>query len=451
MKSPYKKTALNTIIFCLIVLGILFVNGNRGNVKADTDEMYKYLEMFTEVLRQVEDYYVEAQDQKTLIHGAIQGMLENLDPHSSFMTKEEHEDLMIETKGSFYGVGISITLKDEVLTVVSPIEDTPADRAGIKAGDMIVKIDDKTTMNMSTEEAVKYIRGPKGSSVKLIIRREGVDKPLTFDITRDEIPIKSVSRSFVLDHDIGYVRITNFQENTTNELIDALTGLERERPLRGLIIDLRNNPGGLLTQAIGVSDVFLDSGVIVSTKGRSEDQNLEEVAGDDHTERDYPIIVVVNGGSASASEIVAGALQDNKRALILGTQTFGKGSVQTIIPLSDGSGIRLTTARYYTPSGRSIQLSGITPDIVIDYMQLEKEEPDNSDLFLREEDLEGHMKNETVEDEPASLEKEQGSEEKKDSDALVRENLERDNQIVQALQILNSWDVITQINAAQGR
>jgi carboxyl-terminal processing protease len=484
MKFPRKKIALNIITISILILGVLFLNGNRGNVNADTDDIYKYIEIFTEVLRQVEDNYVEPQDPKDLIHGAIKGMVESLDPHSSYMTKEEHDDLMIETKGSFQGVGMEIIVKDEILTVVSPIEGTPADKAGIKAGDRIIKIDDKTTMDMTSTEAVKLIRGPKGSKVKLTISREGIDHPLVFNITRDEIPLRSVRRSFILDHDIGYVRISNFQGNTTDELIEALAKLEEGKSLRGLILDLRNNPGGLLTQAVGVSDMFLDSGVIVSTKGRTEEQNMEELAQKNETERNYPVIVVVNGGSASASEIVAGALQDNKRALILGTKTFGKGSVQTIIPLSDGSGLRLTTARYYTPSGKSIQVSGITPDIEIDFVPIEEKEPDEGSRFWREVDLEGHMENEIqkipididvirrkemnrrksddLEQEKEGQEDQnedskgqksedmgQKKEEPEDSDIMFRERLDRDNQILLAIQILNSWNAITQINAVQ--
>ncbi len=468
MQSPQKKITLNTVTVSLLILAVLLLIGNRGNVKADTEDIYKHIEIFTEVLKQVEDNYVEQKDPQELIQGAVKGMIENLDPHSSFMTKEEYDDLMIETKGSFQGVGMEITLKDKILTVVAPIEDTPADRAGIKSGDRILRIDDKTTMDMTSTEAVKYIRGPKGSKVKITISREGVDRPLIFEIIRDDIPLISVKRRFILDHDIGYVRISNFQENTTDELIEALTAIENEKPLRGLILDLRNNPGGLLTQAIGVADVFLDSGIIVSTKGRTGEQNMKELATKNGTERKYPIIVVVNEGSASASEIVAGALQDNKRALILGTKTFGKGSVQSIIMLSDGSGLRLTTARYYTPSGRSIQLSGIIPDIEIDYIPLEEKSPDETDLFFREEDLEGHMKNEDfTKQEPEETKQEESKEpedktgdndsggqetedtKEKDSDTLFREQLNRDIQIIQAIQILNSWNVITQITAVQ--
>lgn len=477
MGFPQKRLFSNIMIISLLILGIHFLNGNGGEVNADTDDVYRNIEIFTEVLRQVEENYVEPQETKKLIEGAIKGMMQSLDPHSTYMTKEEYDDLRVETQGSFTGVGMQITVRDNILTVIAPIEDTPAFKAGIKAGDKIIRIDEKTTLDMTSTEAVKLIRGPKGSSVKITISRKGVDKPLIFNIVRDVIPLQSV-RSYRLEHEIGYIRITNFQGNTTDELLDALDKLEKEKPLKGLVLDLRDNPGGLLTQAIGVSDIFLNSGVIVSTKGRISEQDMIESAMRDETDRTYPMVVIVSGGSASASEIVAGALQDNKRALILGTRTFGKGSVQTILPLSDGSGLRLTTARYYTPSGKSIQVSGIEPDIELEYAPLpEKDEEDMSSYLLREEDLDNHMINEDVDlekvpleinVEPASndlkqkieksLEKnEEGQEEnlkesdktdieeEKDIDTLYLERLARDNQVRMAIQVLKSWSVIQQI------
>ncbi len=469
-----KRLISTTLITSLLILCFLFINGSSGDVNANTDDVYRNIELFTEVLRQVEENYVETQDTKKLIEGAIKGMMQSLDPHSTYMTKEEHDDLRVETQGSFTGVGMQITVRDNILTVIAPIEDTPAFKAGIKAGDKIIKIDEKTTIDMTSTEAVKLIRGPKGSSVKITISRKGEDKPLIFHIVRDVIPLQSV-RSYRLEHDIGYVRITNFQGNTTDELLDAMDKLEKEKPVKGLILDLRDNPGGLLTQAIGVSDVFLDSGVIVSTKGRISEQDIVESAIEDETDRNYPLVVIVSGGSASASEIVAGALQDNKRALILGTRTFGKGSVQTILPLSDGSGLRLTTARYYTPSGRSIQVSGIEPDIELEYAPLPEKDEEEISHFLREEDLTNHMVNEEIEEEdapdildaldqdnkeqkeipeknkkeaPREGEKDEAStdvEEEKDLDTLYLERLARDNQVNMAIQVLKSWSVIQQI------
>jgi carboxyl-terminal processing protease len=468
MTYSRKRFSLNIAILCLLIPGILFLGSKINNVKADTNDIYKNVAVFTEVLNLVEENYVEPQDTQKLIYGAIKGMVQSLDPHSSFMTKEEHEDLLISTEGSFSGVGIEITIKDNILTVVSPIEDTPAYKAGIKAGDKILKIGDKLTNDMTTTDAVKYIRGAKGTEVELTISREGVEKPLVFKIVRDVIPLQSV-KSVQLDYDIGYVRISNFQGKTADDLIVALDKLEERYRIKGLILDLRNNPGGLLDQAIRVSDEFLDSGIIVSTKGKNADQNIMESAHKNKKERNYPIIVLVNSGSASASEIVAGALQDNKRALILGTRTFGKGSVQTVLSLSDGSGLRLTTAMYYTPSGRSIQLSGISPDIEINYVPQGEGEGYESSRFTREEDLEGHMKNEGYKeegeihtiDEGAKEEinndiiekiKEEGEEAKEEVNAEedndeqeMKAALKKDNQVCQALQILKSWNVISAI------
>ena len=437
-----KKFYIQTILMALLAGGILLINGHSGLVKAGTGETYKNMEILTEVIRQIEKNYVEPQDAQKLIKGALKGMVQGLDPHSSYMTKEEHQELLIETKGSFSGVGIEITVKDNFLTVVSPIEGTPAYKSGIQAGDRIIKIDGKLTTEMSLPEAVKSIRGEKGTSVNLTIMREGSDKPLDFSLTRDVIPIKSV-RSQLLTPKIGYVRISNFQSKTVNDLNTALEGLEKERNLEGLVLDLRNNPGGLLSQAIDVADLFLDSGVIVSTKGRNSSQDMKATAHKKKGERKYPMIVLVNGGSASASEIVAGALQDNKRALILGTRTFGKGSVQTILPLSDGSGLRLTTAIYYTPSGRSIQASGIVPDIELKLTLLppKPEEAIDKSAFVREKDLKGHMPNHTGE-EPES----EKSAEEKESEKKAKAIIENDNQVRHALQLLQSWSIFSKLN-----
>lgn len=438
MRTSMKRLPL-VVIICLMMGGLVFVSGKGRDVTAGTDEVYENIEIFTEVLRQIEKNYVEPQDPQKLIYGAIKGMVQGLDPHSSFLTKEEHQELLIETKGSFTGVGIEITLKDNVLTVVSPIEGTPAYEAGIKAGDQIIKIDDKPTNDMTLTDAVKNIRGPKGSKVKLTIRREGTEKPLEFSITRDVIPLRSV-RTYQLTPDVSYVRISSFQSKTDKDLASAVEKIEKGRDLKGLILDIRNNPGGLLSQAIKVSDFFLDSGVIVSTKGRDESQNMEVSANKNETPRNYPIIVLVNGGSASAAEIVAGALQDNKRALILGTKTFGKGSVQTILPLSDGSGLRLTTAKYYTPSGRSIQLSGIAPDIVVEFVPPTETPKEEKVRFMREEDLKGHMPGEAEQEQDAKEE-----EEDKETEERVKMLLENDNQVRHALQLLQTWNIFSQI------
>ena len=441
MKLGKRKAFSIIVLACLLAAATLFFHGNQEEVKADTDSVYKNIELFTEVLREVEKNYVEPQDPHKLIYGAIKGMVKSLDPHSSFMTKDEYQELMTETKGSFSGVGIEITIKDDVLTVVSPIEGTPAYKAGMKAGDRIIKIEGKSTKGMTLLDAVKNIRGPKGSEVELTVVRKGRNEPLTFKIKRDVIPLKSV-RYHQLTPEIGYVRISNFQSHTTRDLKDALRKLETKGGLKGLVLDLRNNPGGLLSQAVKVSDLFLDEGVIVSTRGRNSAQNISMNAHKNGTERKYPIIVLVNGGSASASEIVAGAMQDNKRALILGTRTFGKGSVQTIIPLGDGSGLRLTTARYYTPSGRSIQLSGIVPDVNVEFIPPAEEKNSKKPHFLREEDLKGHMENDRAA-------KEKGKEKAREKDGKVEDLLKKDNQVRYALQLLESWEIFSKIKVAQ--
>jgi carboxyl-terminal processing protease len=480
MISNKKRLFFNITIISAFIVGILFLNGSSGTENKDAaDDIYKNIDIFLEVLQQVEDNYVEPQDTTTLINGALKGMVESLDPHSSYMTKDEREDLMNETEGSFSGIGIEISLKDNVLTVISPIEDTPAYKAGMKAGDKIIKIEDKLTLDMDLQDAIKLIRGPKGTEVKLTISREGADKPLAFTITRDVIPLRSV-KNYNLGNEIGYVRVSNFYGNTYDDLVAALDNLEKTGKLKGLILDLRNNPGGLLEQSILVSDEFLDSGVIVSTKGRDIKQNIEEHAQKNKKPREYPMVVLVNGGSASASEIVAGALQDNKRALILGTQTFGKGSVQTILPLSDGSGLRLTTARYYTPSGRSIQASGITPDIELEYIAPKESEQtttaEETTITIREKDLKNHITNPTILENEEDMrvkikgipdkETEEDTKEKaidkteektkeetanktEDDTAAKIKTLLDDNQVRQAIQLLKSWDVISQLKTGK--
>jgi len=439
MPRNNRRFFLQIIAFCLLIGSILFFNGNAVVVKAGTGESYRSLELLTEVLRQIEKNYVEPQDDQKLVQGAIKGMVQSLDPHSSFLSKDEHQDLLSETKGSFSGIGIEITVRDNVLTVVSPIEGSPAYKAGMQAGDKIIKIDGKVAADMTLPEAVKSIRGEKGTKVTLTVMREGAEKPLEFTVTRDVIPIRSV-RSTVLTPEIAYVRISNFQSKTTNDLSAELEKLEDGRRLEGLILDLRNNPGGLLSQAIDVSDQFLDSGVIVSTKGRESSQDMKASAHKKKTDRSYPIIVLVNGGSASAAEIVAGALQDNKRALILGTKTFGKGSVQTIIPLSDGSGLRLTTAMYYTPSGRSIQANGIEPDVEVKFIPPVEEDGKEKARMVREKDLKGHLPGESGEEMDAEKRTEEN-----ENDKRAKQLIEKDNQIRQALQLLQTWNIFSHI------
>jgi carboxyl-terminal processing protease len=356
-----------TLAVCLVSCFVVLQEVAVRRAQALSNDTYQELDTFASVLAIVQKNYVEPVSTKRLIDGAISGMLASLDPHSAYLTPDLYRDLEVETRGSFGGLGIEITIKNGALTVVAPIEDTPAYRAGLKAGDQIIKINDDFTKDMSLTEAVKRMRGPKGSKIKLTLHRNGVPELFTVTLARDVIRIQSV-KSKMLDGGYGYVRVTTFQENTGEGVEKAIEEFEAKDhgKVKGLVLDLRDNPGGLLNQAVKVSDDFLDGGLIVYTQGREENQQQKYFSHKKKDFVDYPMVVLVNGGSASASEIVAGALQDQKRAVILGTQTFGKGSVQTILPLDDHSALRLTTARYYTPTGRSIQAVGITPDVDVE-------------------------------------------------------------------------------------
>ena len=366
------------LIFVVFLLGVTIGLGrsNKSPSPAPSNNLYEELKVFTEVIGLLQKEYVEETKSRDLVYGAIKGMLETLDPHSAFYTPEMYKEMQEETKGRFEGLGIEITLKEGILTVVAPIEGTPASKAGILAGDLIVKIDGEPTKNLTLMDSVKRLRGPKGTKVTITIMREGFTKPKDVPLTRDVIPIRSV-RYEVMENQYGYIRLSHFQDKTDSEFGKALKAVETDSkgPLKGLILDLRNNPGGLLDQAVKVSDRFIDSGVIVSIDGRREEQKMKFYAHAQGTMSRYPLVVLINNGSASGSEIVAGAIQDYGRGLLVGTQTFGKGSVQTIFPLKDGSGLRLTTAKYYTPNGRSIHNKGIAPDIVVEPPKPEEEKP----------------------------------------------------------------------------
>lgn len=426
-------TFLTIVSAAVIIIGVSNYTVSAVSVKA-----YENIRLFTDAIATVQENYAEDVEYKKLIYGAIKGMLQNLDPHSSFMTPEDYKEMHVETKGSFGGIGIEIGMRDNIITVISPIEDTPAFRAGIKAGDKIVKINDKSTKDLSLTDAVKLMRGPKGTKVTIHILREGFKEPKPFEIVRDIIEVKSVKYK-ILEDGIGYIRITQFQEKTGTDLEDALNKIgAKNDTFKGLILDLRNNPGGLLTQAVDVSDKFLNSGMIVYTKGRVAGQEMKFEAKKPGTQPNYPMIVLVNSGSASASEIVAGALQDHKRAIILGIQTFGKGSVQTIIPLNDGSALRLTTSKYYTPSGRSIQAKGIEPDIVV-----EDEKDASAKEHLREKDLEKHLKGDA-----STPEKEEEKKIKVEERIKVEEKVKteaEDIQLKRAVDYLKSWYIFQDV------
>lgn len=388
-----------------VLFGVVLVFSGRSLPEVSAREggksnLFEELKTFTDVLSVVKRDYVSDVENKKLVEGAIKGLLATLDPHSGYLDPDFYQDLQVQTKGEFGGLGIEITIKDGLLVVVAPMEDSPAERAGVRPGDVIVKIDGKYTKEFSLVDAVKRLRGPKGSPIQISISRKGVSDLLDITIVRDNIAVRSVKSRYLGDG-FGYVRVSQFMEHTADDLKSALDSLQKQSglpELRGVILDLRNNPGGLLAQAVRVSDMFLKDGVIVYTDGRVDAQKQKFFAREKDTQPDYPIIVLVNGGSASASEIVAGALKDHGRALVLGTQTFGKGSVQTITPLENGGALTLTTALYYTKSGNSIQARGVKPDITVEDEASASDEAavagQRSPVGeLREEDLPGAIGN----------------------------------------------------------
>ncbi|HVO25829.1 MAG TPA: S41 family peptidase [Candidatus Margulisiibacteriota bacterium] len=437
------------LLVCAVTATLWFGGRTVSRVSAVAKETYDNIDVFTNVLALVQKNYVDNVTTKQLIDGAITGMLNALDPHSAYLPPDLYKELQVDTRGSFGGLGIEITTRNNVLTVVSPIEDTPAYRAGIKSGDQIIKIEDEFTKDMPLVEAVKKMRGPKGTTIHITLRREGVPKLIELTLTREVIKIQSV-KSHLLEKGYAYVRITQFQERTDDDLQKALVNLEKENggPLAGMILDLRNNPGGLLTQAVKVSDEFVDSGLVVYTDGRLESQRQKYFAHKAGSHTDFPMIVLVNGGSASASEIVAGCLQDHKRALVLGTQTFGKGSVQTILPLDDTAAVRLTTARYYTPNGRSIQATGITPDIFVENSLIQaKAEGGAKFPSVREENLPGHFEQPNKHQAPKNGTSPKEEEEGDETAAVHEGELGKDPQLDRALDLLKSWNVFKTVVA----
>ncbi len=457
-----KKTFNNFwIALSLFLIWNLFFGGKHlaevvAKDQDDNGSVYEHLKVFTDVLSIVQRDYVSPVASKQLVEGAIKGMLSTLDPHSGYLDPDFYQDLQVQTKGEFGGLGIEITIKDGLLVIVSPMEGSPAERAGLRSGDTIVKIEGKFTKEYSLVDAVKKLRGPKGSPIDISIHRKGRKNLLDVTLIRDNIMVKSV-RSRYLGDGFGLVRVNQFMEKTSDDVQSALSSLRHKAPdkeLRGLVLDLRNNPGGLLTQAIRLSDLFLKSGVIVYTDGRVNAQKQKFFAHERDTEPDYPIIVIVNGGSASASEIVAGALKDHGRAVILGTQTFGKGSVQTITPLSNGGAVTLTTALYYTKSGNSLQATGVKPDIemvvnVADDSEADakKEEDAANENLLREKDLEGAIKNPSGIDSSPLKKINRVPTVKGDLSALSLETVDlaelfkRDPQLQRALDLLKTFNI----------
>jgi len=449
-------------IWVAMLIGVLLWTAASGilhDLHAEGEDIYQGLKTFTDVLEIIEKNYVDEVDAKALIEKAIDGMVGSLDPHSALLPPEAYEDLKIDTRGEFTGIGISISLRDEMIIVVAPIEGTPAYAAGIKAGDRIVAVDGKATRDL--REAVKMMRGPKGTHVTVTILREGEPEPIDFDLVRDVLPIQSV-HSMLLKPGYGYVWITHFRDQTVDDLQKAMAEMDTaDRPLKGLVLDMRDNPGGLLPQAIQTADLFLEKGNILSIRGRIKRHTKSFEARPDADPPRYPIVVLINGGSASASEIVAGALQDHRRALILGTTSFGKGSVQTVENLGDGYGLKLTIARYYTPSGRSIQAKGIEPDIVVQPLTAEEvATAEIADRHISEKDLRNHLDAEDPEGAPApETPPSQPDDEIEDEGSkpprrhprggprppgpLTVERLMKDNQVSRALDILTGYELLS--------
>ena len=449
MRSKLQNLGL---IFTGVLAGVLIsLNFSANADKATMAPLpVEELRAFADVFNAIKQGYVEPVEDKKLITHAISGMLSNLDPHSAYLDVEAFKDLQVGTQGEFGGLGIEVGMEDGFVKVISPIEDTPAFRAGVQAGDLIVKLDDTPVKGMSLNDAVKRMRGKPSTRITLTIMRKGETAPIVVTLTREVIKVRSV-RSNVVEPGYGYVRVAQFQENTAASLVEHLGKLTREGPLKGLVLDLRNDPGGLLHGAVGVAGAFLaPETLVVSTDGRAEDAKREyRVIPEDYLRgrrddflralppeiRDVPMVVLVNGGSASASEIVAGALQDHKRAVVMGTQTFGKGSVQTILPLNNNTAIKLTTARYYTPSGRSIQAKGIEPDIVVE------ESVNGSSRRIREADLQGHLGNDRSPEEAAPP-AEQGGADQEEPQVRFEMGGKDDYQLNQAISLLKGLQIV---------
>ncbi len=448
LKIDKRKFIVGLLILLVVATLSLVTTGiwiGQGVAQARTDT-YEELRVFTQALELIRRNYVEEPVTKDLIQGAIRGMLSSLDPHSSFMGERAFKEMNMDIKGEFQGVGIQIGIKNQQLTVISPIEDTPADRAGLAASDKILKINDEWTKDMTIEEAVDKMRGPKGTTVRLLIHREGWDKPKEFKIVRDVIKVQSV-KARMLDGEVGYIKITQFQGQTASEFEKKIKDLEA-KGMKKLVLDLRNNPGGILDASVDISGVFLPrNSLVVYLQGRNAADRRDYMSSEAGPLQTTPLVVLVNAGSASASEIVAGALQDSKRAVILGTQTFGKGSVQTVFNLEGGSGMRLTTAKYYTPKGRSIQNVGIKPDIELKLtIAKDKEAKDGDSLHVvvRERDLSRHLKNETVKEDKKEKKDTKGTHDQDDEEItmeMIPKDEKEDAQLQKAIELLKTGGI----------
>ena len=444
----FKHLRSSTLFISGMLIGLTLAIGHSVFALKDEQQQaqsipYEELQTFTDVMSRIKQDYVEPVKDKKLLEDSIRGMLAGLDPHSAYLSPEEFKELRIGTTGQFGGLGIEVTMEGGLVKVVAPIDDTPASRAGIKAGDLIIRIDDKPVKGLSLNDAVKLMRGKPGTDIKLTIVREGEPETIEMTITREIIRTKSV-KSRSLEPGFGYVRISSFQSRTATDLLKAIGELQDKETLKGLVLDLRNNPGGVLNGAVGVSDAFLDDGLIVYTKGRVGDANMKYTATPGDALNGKPLVVLVNGGSASASEIVAGALQDHKRAIIMGRKTFGKGSVQTIQELRNGGAVKLTTARYFTPSGRSIQAQGIEPDIKLRAIKLAKLNEDGPKA-LKEKDLERHLANPNGDSEAKPDKEEEARKKAEEIDRVETELSQKDYQLYEALTLLKGLSIAAQM------
>ncbi|HEX5057196.1 MAG TPA: S41 family peptidase [Gammaproteobacteria bacterium] len=425
-----------TLLLILSLLGTGIATGDTAPGKKQEDPIpYDELRTFAEVFGRIKNNYVEDVTDTALLENAIRGMLSGLDPHSSYLDTEEYQELQEATSGKFGGLGIEVTTEDGFIKVITPIDDTPAQRAGVQAGDLVIRLDDKPVKNMSLNDAVGMMRGKPGTTINLTIMRKGVEQPFVISLERDEIKVRSV-RSRVLEPDYAYIRISNFQSKTGQDLVAAIDQLKKQSKngLKGLVLDLRNNPGGVLTAAVEVGDAFIDDGLIVYTEGRNDGAGQKFNATKGDMLEGVPLVVLVNDGSASASEIVAGALQDHARGIIMGEQTFGKGSVQTVLEFKDGSAIKLTTARYYTPKGRSIQAEGIKPDVVLKKLKIAEDDNKKGIDPIKEANLTRHLTQPTTGPAPAAAPEQQK--------AAETEMLAKDYELFEALNLLKALNVL---------